>query len=82
LISELKRRGHRVGVIKHDAHEFEIDHAGKDSWRLTHAGADTMIVSSAAKMAIVKLNQPRKNRLCIICRPHISKCGYCFNRRF
>lgn len=56
LIAELKLRGHRVGVIKHDAHRFEIDHAGKDSWRLTKAGADTMMVSSAAKLAMVKLN--------------------------
>lgn len=56
LIAELKRRGYRVGVIKHDAHRFEIDHAGKDSWRLTQAGADTMMVSSAAKLAMVKLN--------------------------
>ncbi len=54
LIAELKRRGHRVGAIKHDAHEFEIDHPGKDSWRLTQAGADTMIVSSAAKVAMVR----------------------------
>ena len=57
LIAELKRRGYRVGAIKHDAHQFEIDHAGKDSWRLTHAGADTMVVSSASKVAIVQQNQ-------------------------
>ncbi len=56
LIAELKSRGHRVGAIKHDAHEFEIDHPGKDSWRLTQAGADTMIVSSAAKVAMVRQN--------------------------
>ena len=56
LIGELKRRGHRVGAIKHDAHEFEIDHPGKDSWRLTQAGADAMVVSSAAKTALVKQN--------------------------
>jgi len=56
LIAELKRRGYRVGVIKHDAHKFEIDHVGKDSWRLTQAGADTMLISSAAKLAMVKMN--------------------------
>lgn len=54
LIAELKRRGHRVGAIKHDAHKFEIDHPGKDSWRLTQAGADTMVVCSATKTAMVK----------------------------
>lgn len=56
LIAELKRRGYRVGAMKHDAHQFEIDHKGKDSWRLTQAGADTMVVSSAAKVAMVKQN--------------------------
>jgi molybdopterin-guanine dinucleotide biosynthesis protein MobB len=56
LIAELKRRGYRVGVMKHDAHQFDIDREGKDSWRLTQAGADTMIVSSPAKIAMIKQN--------------------------
>ena len=54
VIAELKRRGYRIGVIKHDAHQFEIDHPGKDSHRLTAAGADTMLISSPEKLAIVK----------------------------
>lgn len=54
VIVELKKQGLRVGVIKHDAHKFEIDHPGKDSHRLTEAGADTMLISSSAKLALVK----------------------------
>jgi molybdopterin-guanine dinucleotide biosynthesis protein MobB len=54
VIAELKNRGYRVGVIKHDAHRFEIDYPGKDSWRLTQAGADTMLVSSPEKLALIK----------------------------
>lgn len=54
VIAELKGRGYRVGVIKHDAHRFDIDHPGKDSHRLTQAGADTMLISSPEKLAIVK----------------------------
>lgn len=54
VITELKLRGYRIGVIKHDAHRFDIDHPGKDSHRLTAAGADTMLISSPAKLAIVK----------------------------
>ena len=54
VIAELKQRGYRVGVIKHDAHRFEIDYPGKDSWRLTQAGADTMLVSSPEKLALIK----------------------------
>ncbi|MBJ6725402.1 molybdopterin-guanine dinucleotide biosynthesis protein B [Geomesophilobacter sediminis] len=54
VVAELKRRGYRVGVVKHDAHRFDIDHPGKDSYRLTAAGADTMIISSPEKLAMVK----------------------------
>jgi len=54
VIAHLKERGYKVGVIKHDAHRFDIDHPGKDSHRLTAAGADTMLISSPEKLAIVK----------------------------
>jgi molybdopterin-guanine dinucleotide biosynthesis protein MobB len=57
VIAELKGRGHRVGVIKHDAHRFDIDHPGKDSWRLTQAGADTMVISSSEKLALVRKHE-------------------------
>ncbi|PLX87410.1 MAG: molybdopterin-guanine dinucleotide biosynthesis protein B [Desulfuromonas sp.] len=54
LISELKTRGYRVGAIKHDAHRFEIDHPGKDSYRFTASGADSMLISSDSKLAFVR----------------------------
>lgn len=56
LITELKRRGYRVGAIKHDAHNFSMDKEGKDSWRFTDAGADTMLVTSQEKLAMIKRN--------------------------
>ena len=54
LIPELKKRGYRIGVIKHDAHGFEIDKPGKDSWRLAQAGSDSVVISSSRKLALVK----------------------------
>lgn len=54
VLPELLRRGLRVGALKHDAHRFDIDHPGKDSHRLTAAGAATMLICSAEKMALVK----------------------------
>src|SRR3989304_9649697 len=54
LVRELIRRGYAVGTVKHDAHQFEIDHPGKDSWRHKQAGAGTVVVSSPAKAAVVK----------------------------
>ncbi|HEY6871855.1 MAG TPA: molybdopterin-guanine dinucleotide biosynthesis protein B [Geobacteraceae bacterium] len=57
VITELKGRGWRVGAIKHDAHRFDIDHPGKDSHRMTAAGADTMLISSPEKLALVKKHE-------------------------
>jgi len=54
VIAVLKKRGWRLGVIKHDTHRFDIDHPGKDSYRFTAAGADTMLISSPYKLALVK----------------------------
>ena len=57
LIAELKRRGYRVGVIKHDIHGFEIDHPGKDTWRHAQAGADVVCISSREKFALIQKMQ-------------------------
>lgn len=54
VIAELKGRGYRIGALKHDAHRFDIDHPGKDSHRLAAAGADTMLICSPEKLALVK----------------------------
>ena len=53
LIPELKRRGLKVGTLKHDVHGFEMDKPGKDSWRHKQAGASTTIISSSQKIGIV-----------------------------
>jgi molybdopterin-guanine dinucleotide biosynthesis protein B len=54
LIPVLKRRGYRVGTIKHSHHIFDFDKTGKDSWRHKDAGAETVIVASPGKIAMVK----------------------------
>jgi molybdopterin-guanine dinucleotide biosynthesis protein MobB len=56
VIPVLKGRGYRVGALKHDAHRFDIDHPGKDSHRLTAAGADSMVISSPEKLALVRMH--------------------------
>lgn len=57
LIPELKKRGLRVAVIKHDGHDFEIDKEGKDSWRISRAGADVTAIVSKTHAAIME-NRP------------------------
>jgi molybdopterin-guanine dinucleotide biosynthesis protein B len=42
LIPEFRRRGRRVGAVKHTHHSFDFDPRGKDSWRLFHAGAQVV----------------------------------------
>ena len=54
LVLNLKAQGYRIAVVKHDAHGFEIDQEGKDSWRFAKAGADITLISSAAKTAIIE----------------------------
>lgn len=54
LVKALKAKGLRLAVLKHDGHSFEIDHAGKDSWRFAQAGADIVMIGSAEQTAYVE----------------------------
>jgi len=54
LIPELKKRGYKIGVIKHSFHGFDIDQKGKDSWRHKNAGADAVMVKSSDKIGFIK----------------------------
>ncbi|MGB9730980.1 MULTISPECIES: molybdopterin-guanine dinucleotide biosynthesis protein B [Calditerrivibrio] len=56
LIRFLTEKGYKVGAIKHDAHKFEIDKPGKDSFRFKAAGAIVSLISSHEKLALVKSN--------------------------
>lgn len=53
LLPELKRRGLKVGTVKHAHHGFSIDREGKDSWRHQQAGADMVAVAGPAKTAMI-----------------------------
>jgi len=53
VVPELVRLGLRVGTVKHDAHSFEIDHPGKDSWRHGQSGAHAYAIASPARLAFI-----------------------------
>ncbi len=57
LIKEIKKRGFSVAVIKHDAHHFQIDYEGKDSYRFYEAGSDCVAICSNEKTAVIKRNE-------------------------
>lgn len=54
LVRQFKAAGIRTAVVKHDAHDFEIDREGKDSWKFSEAGADMVILSSDRKTVIME----------------------------
>jgi molybdopterin-guanine dinucleotide biosynthesis protein B len=54
LIKELKKRGLTVATIKHDVHGFDIDKKGKDTYKHREAGAETVIISSKSRLAVIK----------------------------
>ena len=54
LIPELKRRGYRVGTIKHTSHGFSMDRKGKDTYRHRAAGADAVLAASPDQITLVK----------------------------
>ena len=54
LIAALKARGMRVAAVKHDAHRFDVDKEGKDSWRFARAGADAVAVADGEKCAVME----------------------------
>ena len=60
VIKRLKDEGIKIAVIKHDAHQFEIDKPGKDTWKLAQAGADIVAISSTEKVAIIEKVEEEK----------------------
>jgi molybdopterin-guanine dinucleotide biosynthesis protein B len=54
VIKELKERGIKLAIVKHDTHGFEMDKPGKDTWRHAQAGADIVAISSPEKFALIE----------------------------
>ncbi|MGH8120261.1 MAG: molybdopterin-guanine dinucleotide biosynthesis protein MobB [Gammaproteobacteria bacterium] len=60
ILPLLSARGIRAGVIKHAHHTFEIDHEGKDSYRLRKAGAKQVLIGSARRWALMVETEPHR----------------------
>lgn len=54
LLQHWSAQGKKVAVIKHDAHEFEMDHAGTDTYAHTQLGAAAIAISSATRTAMIE----------------------------
>ena len=54
LLPALRSRGLKVGVIKHDGHDFTPDVPGTDSYRLREAGAEGVAVYSSQRYLLTE----------------------------
>lgn len=54
LIPVFRDWGYRVGTLKHDAHHFEVDVPGKDTWRHREAGADAVVICNGQNLAAMR----------------------------
>lgn len=53
LIPRLTATGLRVSLIKHAHHRFDIDHPGKDSYRLREAGCSEVLLISGQRWVLM-----------------------------
>jgi molybdopterin-guanine dinucleotide biosynthesis protein MobB len=53
LVEEITRRGFSVSTVKHAHHTFDVDHAGRDSYRHRSAGARQVMLSSRNRWALM-----------------------------
>lgn len=53
LLPQLQQQGLRIAVIKHTHHDIQTDKTGKDSWRMTQAGASQVAVACDQRWALL-----------------------------
>ncbi len=59
LIRHFDEGGHKIAIIKHLRHDFDIDHPGKDTWRYRAAGCPGIAITNDRECALVeRLDRP------------------------
>jgi molybdopterin-guanine dinucleotide biosynthesis protein B len=53
LVTEIIARGFTVSTVKHAHHNFDVDHAGRDSFRHRAAGASEVLVAGRDRWALM-----------------------------
>ncbi|OZB95138.1 molybdopterin-guanine dinucleotide biosynthesis protein B [Paenibacillus sp. XY044] len=54
LVERFTAKDVRTAVIKHDAHDFDIDHPGTDSYRHRKSGASAIALVSSRRTAVIE----------------------------
>ncbi|PCN50615.1 molybdopterin-guanine dinucleotide biosynthesis protein B [Candidatus Geothermarchaeota archaeon ex4572_27] len=54
LIARLREAGLRVAAVKHLHHASSVDREGKDTWRLSRAGASIVVAVAGDEVAVIR----------------------------
>lgn len=54
LIRASRKENYTVSAIKHDAHDFSIDHAGTDSYSFQENGAEAVVIANSRQHAVME----------------------------
>ncbi|MDO7904873.1 molybdopterin-guanine dinucleotide biosynthesis protein B [Paenibacillus sp. JX-17] len=54
LLELILKQGIQAAIIKHDAHGFEMDHPGTDTYKLRTAGAHAVAITSSSGTAVLE----------------------------
>ena len=68
LINEFISENYNVGVIKHDGHEYVMDHVGTDTYRYSNAGAKKSIIFSNTQYSMNCKGSPSIEDMIKLCK--------------
>ncbi|EPS3569639.1 molybdopterin-guanine dinucleotide biosynthesis protein B [Listeria monocytogenes] len=54
LIRASRKENYTVSAIKHDAHDFSVDHAGTDSYSFQESGAEAVLIANSRQYAVME----------------------------
>ncbi|MBC1484259.1 molybdopterin-guanine dinucleotide biosynthesis protein B [Listeria sp. FSL L7-1485] len=56
LIKASRKENYTVSAIKHDAHDFSVDHEKTDSYSFQESGAEAVIIANSRQYAVIEQN--------------------------
>lgn len=68
LINEFIHENYSVAVIKHDGHDYTMDHEGTDTWRFAQAGAEKSLIFSDTQYSVNVRGHADVTELLPLCR--------------
>ncbi len=76
LIRASRKENYTVSAIKHDAHDFSVDHAGTDSYSFQESGAAAVVIANSRQYAVMEQTGIFKN-----CHSKVARIRHYSHRR-